>query len=180
MNVKLVNHYTAPANEIKTANELLNPPEGVYDVNFVFPLRELESDKVRLVPFLPSVHMPLLHVRAQPHSELNRYTSFGPFPTLSSALEWHDQHIRAEPSATLFAVLDLTQADPVLPEMGGRLAGMTGLIGASTGQSQAEVAFVTYLPEFQRTHVGTHASGLLLRWLLDSPAQGGLGLKRVQ
>jgi hypothetical protein len=38
---------------------------------------------------------------------------------------------------------------------------------------------VVIIPKFQRTHINTHATGLLLQYSLD-PAPTGLGLRRVQ
>lgn len=44
----------------------------------------------------------------------------------------------------------------------------------------SEAGWICILPAFQRTHVNTHASGLLMHYILDSPLQGGLGLRRMQ
>jgi len=43
-----------------------------------------------------------------------------------------------------------------------------------------ELGPVIVLPEFQRTFVSMNAIGLLLKYVLDLPAQGGLGYRRVQ
>lgn len=57
-------------------------------------------------------------------------------------------------------------------------AGLCGLVSqperATTDMGQLLVS------SFQRTFVGTHANALLLHYCLDSPVQGGLGLRRVQ
>ncbi|KAJ7015880.1 hypothetical protein C8F04DRAFT_1246752 [Mycena alexandri] len=49
----------------------------------------------------------------------------------------------------------------------------------STVHLCTEIGFVITLPRFQRTHVTSNAAGLLLRFALEPPAAGGLGLRRV-
>lgn len=49
----------------------------------------------------------------------------------------------------------------------------------------SEIGFIEIFRAFQRTHVSTHAIGLLLHYLLELPNStsrygGGLGLRRVQ
>lgn len=185
MAIRLVNNYCSPTPPDNVADsegsELLRPIEtGEFDVNFVFPIKELENDKLKLVPFIPHIHMPLLVEGTASHPELFRWTVFGPFTELGPAIQMWDNFIRTSPSCICFAVLDKTRPDTTGLGQGGAFAGMTGIIGASPAQSQAELAMVLYLPQFQRTHVGTHATGLLLHWLLDLPEAGGLGLRRVQ
>ena len=51
---------------------------------------------------------------------------------------------------------------------------------ASSLDSTAELGWIVILPEFQRTHVLTHAAGALMHRILDSTAEGGLGLRRCQ
>ncbi|EJU01773.1 hypothetical protein DACRYDRAFT_22170 [Dacryopinax primogenitus] len=178
--VTVVNNYAPPTKDVKTTEELLNPPEGVHDMNFVLPVKELDSGKVRLVPFIPTVHMPLLMTRSAAHPELFKYVGYGPLTDLVSSLHIYDRLIASDPSSTWFAVFDLTRPDKEDASLPGAFAGVTGLLAASAAQSQAEIGYVLYLPEFQRTHVGTHATGLLMHYLLDSPSLGGLGLRRAQ
>ncbi|KAF8841930.1 hypothetical protein BDN67DRAFT_900429, partial [Paxillus ammoniavirescens] len=40
--------------------------------------------------------------------------------------------------------------------------------------------FVVVFPKFQRTHLTTNACGLLLQYVLDISAFGGIGIRRVQ
>ena len=61
----------------------------------------------------------------------------------------------------------------------GSLAGVVGLLNAAPHLAAAEVGYITVLPAFQRSHVSTHAIGLLLAYLLDPPGRGGIGLRRV-
>lgn len=78
-------------------------------------------------------------------------------------------------------------------------AGVMGQISSSYADSTAEPGFIMILkafqvghsayitgvevhtqPDVQRTHVLTHAAGLMMHQILDLPAEGGLGLRRCQ
>ncbi|KAJ7696537.1 hypothetical protein B0H17DRAFT_1158636 [Mycena rosella] len=78
------------------------------------------------------------------------------------------------PEAILFAVIDKTKGEQ------GALAGVIGLTSVSTLNLSAEIACVVCLPAFQRTFVNSNAVGLVLKYCLDLPADGGLGFRRVQ
>lgn len=54
-------------------------------------------------------------------------------------------------------------------------AGLIGLKNTSEGELSTEIGWLVTLPQFQRTHVTTHAIGLLLLWAFDE-----LGMDRVQ
>jgi RimJ/RimL family protein N-acetyltransferase len=54
-------------------------------------------------------------------------------------------------------------------------AGLEGMPDAATGEIGQML-----LTKFQRTFVGTQTNALILHHFLDSPAQGGMGLRRVQ
>jgi RimJ/RimL family protein N-acetyltransferase len=82
--------------------------------------------------------------------------------------------IQPDRGVALFAVLD-TSSPGAVPQ----LAGMIGLLATSPTNLSTEIGFVITLPRFQRTHVTSNAVGLLLRWTLEVPAEGGLGLRRV-
>ncbi|KAJ7722896.1 acyl-CoA N-acyltransferase [Mycena maculata] len=95
----------------------------------------------------------------------------GPFATaedfISTVLE---KRIRPDPGIALFAVIDQASAE---------LAGTIGVLSTSALHLTSEIGFIITLPRFQRTHVTSNAAGLLLHFLLDVPAAGGLGLRRV-
>lgn len=78
-------------------------------------------------------------------------------------------------ASCLFAIYDKTRGDA--------LAGMIGYLNTSFSDLSTEIAFVVILPEFQRTHVTTHAIGLLMQYALNVPSDPhmpGLGLRRLQ
>ena len=60
----------------------------------------------------------------------------------------------------------------------GALAGVMGCTNTSAPHLTAEIGFVLTFTRFQRTHVTSHAIGLLLHYALDVPSAGGLGLRR--
>lgn len=80
--------------------------------------------------------------------------------------------------ATL-AVIDKTRP-PSVEDDEGELAGTMSYMRSSATTLSTEIGFVVVLPAFQRTHVTTNAVGLMLQYALASPAEGGLGLRRVQ
>ncbi|KAJ7722902.1 acyl-CoA N-acyltransferase [Mycena maculata] len=140
------------------------------NANFCFPL--LQNERVKLVPFLASTHADAFCTSAD--DALFAYLPWGPFATaedfISTVLE---KRIRPDPGIALFAVIDQTSAE---------LAGTIGLFSTSALHPNSEIGFIMFiitLPRFQRTHVASNAAGLLLHFLLDAPAAGGLGLRRV-
>lgn len=82
--------------------------------------------------------------------------------------------IHSNPTSVLFAIFSAQDTQEQ------QLAGIIGYQAASIANLSAELGFVIVLPEFQRTHVTRTAIGLLLRYALDLPSSGGLGLRRVQ
>ena len=67
--------------------------------------------------------------------------------------------------------------EPVVP--GGSFAGIIGLVQYSSQDLSVKMGPVMVFPPFQRTYVTSSAIGLLLRYCLEVPANGGLGLRRV-
>ena len=161
-----------------------------YDINFAFPVHTetLESPRVRLTPFIPRVHGEAYWDAVKPASkELFRY--FGiEFTSLKESLAYIEKRYRQNPEFVLFAIIDKSRkprgSEPGEPDEGETesLAGVIGLPRASPAQLTAEIGFLIVFPAFQRTHVATHAVGLLLRYCLNLPSASppGLGMRRVQ
>ncbi|KAJ7504820.1 acyl-CoA N-acyltransferase [Mycena galericulata] len=161
------------------------------NANFCFPIpQQLQNARVKLVPFNVRVsqragvntnppqtaqHAPAFYAAAT--DDVYTYLPWGPFPTpadfVSTVIE---QRIAPDPGIALFAILD---RESVTEDGDGALAGTIGLLNTSAPLLSTELGFVITLPRFQRTHVTSNAAGLLLHWLLDTPARGGLGLRRV-
>lgn len=107
-----------------------------------------------------------------------QHLPFGPFESVDHFVDtFVEGRVRSNPALILFAVYDKTKA--TLGNTDGELAGTIGLLNTSTANLSTEIGFVLMLPAFRRTHVTSNAIGLLLRYTLNLPAAGGLGLRRV-
>ncbi|KIJ62476.1 hypothetical protein HYDPIDRAFT_169134 [Hydnomerulius pinastri MD-312] len=137
------------------------------DVNFCFPVRELENDRAKLTPFI-----------------LYEYLPFGPFASAADyTKELIEGRIAPNPGIVLFAIIDKTRSpSPSAVPSSVDFAGTIGFLNASPLHLSTEIGFIIVLPPFQRTHVATNAFGLLLHYALDLPSASppGLGLRRVQ
>ena len=127
-----------------------------YDVNWVMPLHEatLESESVKPTPFIPSLHAREYAEQSAAHPGLHRYFPLN-LSSLDAILTEVEQRVRRNPTWVLFAIIDKAR--------GGTLAGVIGLIHASSVNLSAEVTWVLVFPAFQRTYVASNAIGLLLR-----------------
>ena len=151
-----------------------------YDINWAFPLYEetLESERVKLMPFIPSLHTQEYAAQANARPDLHRDFPFE-LTSLDQILASVELFMRRNPSCILFAILDKAR--------GGMMAGVIGLINASAAQLCAEIAWVLVFPAFRRTYVTSNAIGILLQYILELPspspkpdARRGLGFRRVQ
>ncbi|CAL1702565.1 unnamed protein product [Somion occarium] len=150
-----------------------------YDVNFCFPVRELQNDKVKLTPFIPSLHAESWFTASRDHPELYDWVPFGPFDAKEHWVKTViEERIQPDPGTLLFAVFDKVKAPPESSDF--PLAGHIGLLNTSVENLMTEVAFVFTIPAYRKSYVTSNSIGLLLHWCLDLPADGGLGLRRVQ
>ena len=176
-----VNSYKAPPPPVVSEDELYGPDP--YDVNFTFPLppESLQSERVRLTPFIPREYAEehWKHVGGDP--DLLRYYPAS-WPTLESFLYYEEAYVRRDPGNVALAIIDRTRPDPAHPERGGTYAGIVGLYYTSSANLFTEIAFLVVFPPFQRTHVARNTVGILLRFCLELPSASppGLGLRRVQ
>ena len=157
-----------------------------YDINWAFPLYEdtLESERVKLTPFIPSLHAQEYAAQVSARPDLHRWFPFE-LSSLDQILTAIELRVRRNPSWILFAIIDKAR--------GGALAGVIGLIKASAEHLSAEIAWLLVFPAFQRTYVTSNAVGIVLQYALElptppdsDPAHGtttrrrGLGFRRVQ
>ncbi|KAI0318812.1 acyl-CoA N-acyltransferase [Amylostereum chailletii] len=196
----VINAYAPPAPEDLSACYGPDP----YDLNFLFPLAlpALESARVRLVPFVPRIHAKPYIAQVAARPELQRWFPFD-HTSLEELLPFLERRVRRDPGFVAFAVLDKTRAPGGEDDkdahpgedahdesesghdhgQGGRFAGVIALLNASAANLSVEIGWVLTFPAFQRTHVTSHAIGVLLRACLNlpsDPAHPGLGLRRVQ
>lgn len=150
-----------------------------YDVNFCYPVRDLSNDRIKLTPFIPSVHSASFFNHTNPHPEVYAHMPLGPFASPADfTVNFFDVVVRPNPTMTFYAVIDKTR--PPAEDSEGALAGILAYMNTSTVNQSTEIGFVITFPPFQRTHVTSNAVGLLLQYALDPPAKGGLGMRRVQ
>jgi RimJ/RimL family protein N-acetyltransferase len=147
-----------------------------YDINWIMPLHKptLESDRVKLTPFIPSLHAKEYAEQVVAHPELNCYIPLD-VSSLDKILTVVEVFVRRQPTNILFAIIDKARDDA--------LAGVIGLFFTSPENLSVEIGWVLVFPEFQRTYVTTNAVGLLLRYCLELPSAShrpGLGFRRVQ
>jgi len=151
---------------------------SVQDDNFCFPIPNgLETEKLKLVPFIPSLHAEAIIDATD--NDTWHYLPFGPY---ASAQDFIDRHyealIRPDSANTYFVSLDKTKlnsnGEPTP-------AGLAGYLYTNPDDLWTEL-FVLVLPQFQRTHVASHMIGLLLQYALNlsTHTTKGLGLRRVQ
>ncbi|KAL1714992.1 acyl-CoA N-acyltransferase [Schizophyllum commune] len=147
---------------------------SAFEPNFCFPLPEsIENDKVKLVPFDPSIHADAFVAGSKDHPWLFDHLIYGPWQTPADmASQWFEPTIHANPAVVLFAVLD--KLSPNTP-----LAGIMAYLNTSAPNLVTEIGYITTLPAFQRTHVSSNAVVVLMKYALDLPP-AGLGLRRLE
>ncbi|KAG6907689.1 hypothetical protein DXG01_007792 [Tephrocybe rancida] len=135
----------------------------------------LETIRVQLTPFIPSVHGEVFYSSYSSTPELGQYfpVALTPYPTFLSFVE---DFMRSDPGNVLFAIIDKTKGTG---ELKSRLAGIIGMVKCSPDNRAIEVGPVIVLPAFQRTFVSSNAIGAILKYLLDVPSEGGVGFRRV-
>jgi len=195
------NSYRSPENQ----DIVIPSDDQVYDLNFCLPVPgSLESERVRLVPFVASFHQyvwsscsqsfrsfqPAVHFDqyfqgVRDHPELFTYLPYGPFTTTGEARIFLEDYIRSKTGALLFTILDRTKRDVLRPCQGGTFAGVIAYINTFPEQLSTEIGHVCILPAWQKTFLTTNAAGLLMKHALDlprpdSPNEGGWGLRRLQ
>lgn len=150
--------------------------------NFPFAVREVENDRVKLVPFVSSLHADLFFQGSVNHPELFRFLPYGPYDSAAEFVEGLiEGFINSHPGAALYAIIDKTHSFPhSLSPSQADFAGVIGYLNTSTTHLKTEIGCITILPPFQRTHVTTNAVGLLMEYALNPPSFSGLGLRRVQ
>lgn len=170
------------------------------ECNFLFPFRVLANEKVKLLPFDVCARQPCgLWWRAttadtsqaQRHAEvyfsqtaarpdLYAHMPTGPFDTKEEFVKGFLHGVSGQnPEWLTLAVIDKTRA-PSSADQEGELAGMIAFMDTSARHLSTEIGCIVILPEYHRTHVTTNAVGLMLEHALSDPADGGMGLRRVQ
>ncbi|KAK4687051.1 hypothetical protein P7C73_g3067, partial [Tremellales sp. Uapishka_1] len=174
-----VNNYK-PSDPLPRDLHLHTPPEE-YDFNSCFPVVLLRSDRVELRPYVPSLHAQLLLDGILENPEIDDYLTTS-FKELNDVLVWSETVCRL-PISSLFYAIYTDQPGPDTPPTDPKdyvFAGVFGQINSSVPNATSEPGWIRIMKPFQRTHVLTHAAGLLMHRILDASSEGGLGLRRCQ
>ncbi|KIY64028.1 acyl-CoA N-acyltransferase [Cylindrobasidium torrendii FP15055 ss-10] len=143
--------------------------------DFCFKIPDvIENDRLKLVPFDVEKHARLM-CDIEPASF--NYLSIGPFSSPDDFVSqfWTPLRQGLAGSFTTFAILDTTRAPG-----DAQFAGMSSYMNASAANLSVEIGFIVIRPEFRRSHVTTNMVGLLAKYALDTPEQGGLGVRRLE
>ncbi|KAJ5725122.1 acyl-CoA N-acyltransferase [Penicillium malachiteum] len=143
---------------------------------FYYEQKILENDLISLVPFDQDIHTSKLVHEVKTHDLLK----FIPFPKFESNEEFIKSFwapVRDAPGECLYAIID--KATARVSGESDAYAGTMALTATSKENAATEIGIMIF-PAFQRTHVATNAVGLLLKYTLDPPPAGGLGLRRVE
>ncbi|TFK28127.1 acyl-CoA N-acyltransferase [Coprinopsis marcescibilis] len=167
------NSYKASEMQIFT-----EPAPGPYDINFNTPLPEkLETDKIRLVPFVPSIHAKHFHTVYNQHPELGTY-----FPFVWTEYSWFltmfYAYFHAKPEHLPMIIIDRTKGNDG-DNIEESMAGMIGYMNSDTHRKSIEIGPVIVFPSWKRTFVSSHAIGLLMNYAMNLPEEGGLGLRKL-
>ncbi|KAG8748394.1 hypothetical protein FRC10_005941 [Ceratobasidium sp. 414] len=114
--MKVVNNYAPPPKP----RVVLPDPDAPYDLNFRFPIRELESDRIKLTPLIPSTHGKALSEAIQLHPELLRYLPWAPSALVDDYDTHYESLMRSDPSWCVFAILDKSKLADQTDKMQGK------------------------------------------------------------
>jgi len=157
--------------------------DTMHNLNFCFSLPEsLANERIKLNPFVPSKHAKLFVDQATLYPEIFRYLPFGPFEGVDDFIENFYEPRCVRKDAALFAIFDKTIRNTNLNgDDTEAFAGLIGYINSSPANLATEIGLILILPPFQRTHIASNATGLLLEYALNLPSESpsGLGLRRV-
>ncbi|KAG6811115.1 hypothetical protein H0H92_008915 [Tricholoma furcatifolium] len=146
-------------------------------VNFNIPLpATLETPRIKLTPFIPSIHGETFFSGYASAPELGRYLPVT-LPNYQAFLSYFQEMIQSDPARVLLAIIDKTRDRNEDLEM--CLAGIIGLQRCVPSHRATEIGPVVILPAFQGTFVSSNAIGAVLKYLLDTPSEGGVGFRRV-
>ncbi|KAG8704485.1 hypothetical protein FRC09_003502 [Ceratobasidium sp. 395] len=178
-----VNTYAPPTLDM-TSPIVLPDPNEPYDLNFCFPVKPLETDRIKIVPFIPRIHAKAVYAAIIQYPQVMHFMPWPDVPSQREFEELVEVRGRREPGFCLFVTLSkdgLTKSDEEDPDKIAKfLLGTIAYCNASRDLSTVEIGFIIILPPYQRTHVSSHAIGLLMKYALDMPKDGGLGVRRVQ
>jgi len=101
--MSFTNSYKADVSPLPSGDYGPDP----YDINWMMPLYEatLESDRIKLTPFVPSLHARGYADQVKAHPDLHRWFPFD-LSTLDAILKEIESFVRRYPMCILFAIID--------------------------------------------------------------------------
>ncbi|KAF2268990.1 acetyltransferase [Lojkania enalia] len=147
-----------------------------YKSNFCFPVRKLETDRLKLIAFKAEIHAQLAY---DPDHSAYAHVYHGPFTSADDFVEKYIRALDEDEHAFAFAIIDKTKPSATAEDPDGALAGMITLTEGNVEARAAEITVRT-LPQHQGSGVATGATRALLEYLFAAPHDGGLGLLRVE
>ena len=147
------------------------------DETFVLPVIPLHSDRIDLIPLNRARDVPLLWEGVKDTPEVYLWMRDGPFDNAQHMHHTFSGQIDS-PGRMRYAIYITVPPDVTSPKAAKVLAGWIAINSVNIEEMTAGIGILVLKP-FHRTHVATHACGLVLHRLLDPPDKGGYGFKRV-
>ncbi|QRV74139.1 hypothetical protein RhiJN_02153 [Ceratobasidium sp. AG-Ba] len=114
--MRVVNKFVAPPK----SPVVLPDPSAPYDINFRFPVRELESDRIKLTPFVPSIHSRALREAVELRPDLLQYLPWPPSSLVNDYDTHYESLMRSDPSWCVFAILDKSKLTEQMDDTQGK------------------------------------------------------------
>ncbi|WWC63659.1 uncharacterized protein I303_106264 [Kwoniella dejecticola CBS 10117] len=127
------------------------------------PIPNLSPDKVKLVPFEVDEHLMALWEGTKDTPVIFSGMNDGPFDDIEGMRKWMTKHL-ADPNRLEFAIFTTPAKDPQGTEK--VFAGRIALKDIDLEKRTAAVGIIV-LKDYQRTHVNTHATSIVLRLAFD-------------
>ncbi|KAJ2897354.1 acetyltransferase [Zalerion maritima] len=126
--------------------------------NVCFPVRKLENDRLKLIPFKIEAHAQLAYDQG----------TTDPFA-----------YAQETEGAFLYAIIDKTKPSSV-EDPDGAMARIVSFTEGNVEARAVEIGTVRIFPSHQDTGLATLAAKILLDYAFAAPEEGGLGLLRVE
>ncbi len=166
------NAYDANARPVVPASELYGPTP--YDINFCFPYlpQTLDTDQIKLEPFIPRLHAGSFLRHASSFPEDFHFMRFTPPNTLEELLVYFELSFRRNPANMAFVIIDKAT---------GRFGGFAALVNCDAEHRSADIAMGIAFRGYRGTSGSVLTASLLLRYCMNLPTDSvpGLGLRRV-
>ncbi|KAH6952506.1 acetyltransferase [Ilyonectria sp. MPI-CAGE-AT-0026] len=146
---------------------------------FCFPVRKLESDRFKLIPFMAEIHAQLAYDQGATDPSAYAHVYRGPFSSVDEFVEKIIRVLEETECAFAYAIIDKTKPSSA-EDPDGAMVGMISFTEGNVEARAVEIGAVRIFPSHQGTGVATLATRMLLDYAFAAPEEGGLGLLRVE